>query len=229
MDPRVTLEFAGHRPLERHQDRACVIAAKRLLWRTARQQAADELVEAAHWDPPAALRLLATSPTLVERRASWGESVLEAASHLGNRGLAWRCIEAGAPIDLFAACALGDRRLAMRRFDETSTDARGVHGLPLLHFAIVGGSLEMLDLLLEKGVAINPTRAPVSPLHTAVAIRPLGVIRKLLEAGGDPNAPDSMGATPLDWAVDLHGARSQAARLLVRFGACVVPAAGEAP
>jgi uncharacterized protein len=206
-----------------------VIAAKAAAWRTARQQAADALVMAAHCDPRGAVRLLAANPTLVERRASWGESVLEAASHLGNQGLAWLCIEAGAPIDLFAACALGDRRLAMVRFDATSADARGVHGLPLLHFAIVGGSIEMLDLLLEKGVAINPPKAPVSPLHTAVAMKPVSVIRKLLDAGADANAPDSMGATPLDWAVDLHGPRSLAARMLVRFGARVEPASVEAP
>ena len=206
-----------------------MITALPMQWRTARQQSADELVVAAHCDPVTALELLAASPSLVERRSSWGESVLEAASHLGNQRLAWRCIEAGASIDLFAACALGDRRLAMRRFGATSNDARGVHGLPLLHFAIVGGSLELLDLLLEQGVAINPKRAPVSPLHTAVASKAMSVTRKLLEAGADPNAPDSMGATPLDWASDLQGPRSQAARLLIRFGGIAAPAASAAP
>ena len=155
--------------------------------------------------------------------------MLEAASHLGNQSLAWRCIEVGAPVDLFAACALGDRRLALSRFDVAGRDARGVHGLPLLHFAIVGGNLELLDLLLKNGAAINPPKAPVSPLHTAVAIKPVDVIRRLLDAGADVNAPDAMGARPLDWAIDLHGARSQSARLLVRFGARVESAAGETP
>jgi len=187
------------------------------------------LVTAAHCDPPSAVSLLAANPNLVARRASWGESVLEAASHLGNQGLAWRCIEAGAPVDLFAACALGDRRLVLSRFDAAGRDARGVHGLPLLHFAIVGGNLELLDLLLEDGAAINPPKAPVSPLHTAVAVKPVDVIRRLLDAGADVNAPDAMGARPLDWAIDLHGPRSQAARLLVRFGARVESAGGESP
>ena len=206
-----------------------MIAAKPARCWTARQQAADALVVAAHFDSALAAHLLAVSPSLVERRASWGESALEAASHLGNKTLAWRCIEAGARLDLFAACALGDCRLAMSRFDATSANARGVHGLPLLHFAIVGGSLEMLDLLLEKGVAINPAKAPVSPLHTAVAMTPVSVVQRLLEAGADANAPDSMGATPLDWAIDLQGPRSPAARMLVRFGARSDPAAAGAP
>ena len=205
-----------------------MIAARAPRWRTARQESADTLVVAAHFDSALAANLLAVNPSLVERRASWGESALEAASHLGHKSLAWRCLEAGASLDLFAACALGDRRLVMSRFDATLADARGVHGLPLLHFAIVGGSLEMLDLLLEKGAAINPAQAPVSPLHTAVAMKSVKVVGRLLDLGADANAPDSMGATPLDWAIDLHGPRSPAARMLVRFGARSDPAAAGA-
>ena len=200
-----------------------MIAAKRSARCTSRQEAADALVIAAHVDQAMACRFLLSNPSLVERRASWGESAVEAASHLGSKRLMWRCIEAGAAIDLFTACALGDRRLALNRFKSATVDARGVHGLPLLHFAIVGGNLELLGLLLERGAAVNPYGAPVSPLHTAVAMKPLSVVRMLLEAGADANAPDSMGASPLDWGIDLHGAGAEVTELLVRSGGVFAP------
>ena len=179
--------------------------------------AVDAFVAAAHVRPQLACRMLAAQPGLVHARSSWGEAAIEAASHLGNPGLAWRCIEAGASIDLFTACALGDVRLTMARFEDSRRDARGVHGLPLLHFAIVGGNKDLLETLLRNGAEINPRGAPVMPLHSAVAAGRGETVRRLLEAGADVGAVDSLGATALEWAIDLDGPDSEAAWTVGRF------------
>jgi hypothetical protein len=179
----------------------------------------DAFVTAAHVRPESAARSLAARPPLVALRSSWGETALEAASHLGNKSLAWRCIEAGASADLFAACAVGDLRLAMLRFDSGSRDARGVHGLPLLHFAIVGGNQDLLESLLAGGAEVNPLGSAVTPLHSAVAAGCAEAIKRLLGAGADVDVVDSFGATPMDWAIDLDGREGVAARLIARFTA----------
>lgn len=181
--------------------------------------ASDAFVAAAHTRPQLACRMLAAQPTLVHSRSSWGEAAIEAASHLGNQGLAWRCIEAGASIDLFTACALGDVRLVMARFEDSRRDARGVHGLPLLHFAVMSGSDPLLAFLLAGGAEVNPRDAPVTPLHSAVAAGCGEGVRRLLEAGADVCAVDSFGATALDWAIDLDGPESETARTIGRFAA----------
>jgi len=161
--------------------------------------------------------MLAAQPTLVHSRSSWGEAAIEAASHVGNQGLAWRCIEAGASIDLFTACALGDVRLMMARFEDSRRDARGVHGLPLLHFAVVSGSAQLLAVLLDAGAEVNPRNAPITPLHSAVAAHGDESVRRLLEAGAHVCAVDSLGATALDWAIDLDGPGSETVRTIGRF------------
>lgn len=181
--------------------------------------AVDAFVAAAHVRPHLACRMLAAQPRLVHARSSWGEAAIEAASHLGNQGLAWRCIEAGASIDLFTACALGDLRLTMGRFEGSLRDARGVHGLPLLHFAVVSGSDQLLAVLLAGGAEVNPRDAPVTPLHSAVAAGCGKSVRRLLEAGADVCALDLFGATALDWAIDLDGPDSVSARMIGRFAA----------
>jgi len=163
--------------------------------------------------------MLAARPALVHARSSWGETAIEAASHLGNQGIAWRCIEAGASIDLFTACALGDVRLSMARFEDSRRDARGVHGLPLLHFAVVSGSDQLLAVLLARGAEVNPRDAPITPLQSAVAAGRAESVRRLLEAGADVCAVDAFEATALDWAIDLDGPDSETARTIGRFAA----------
>jgi ankyrin repeat protein len=170
--------------------------------------AVDALVAACHARLALAERILDRDESLSQRQSSWGETPIEAASHLGHKALVWRIIEAGAELDLFAACALADEAAVMSRYNPTCPDVCGVHGLPLLHFAIMGGEAAILKTLLAAGVEINPRRASLPPLHSAVASGRRDLVSLLLDAGADTTACDAYGANALDWARELDGAES---------------------
>lgn len=175
----------------------------------------DSLVAASHGQPALAERILADNENLIQCRSSWGETALQAASHLGHKGLVWRIVEAGAEMDLFSACAVGDEAAAMSRYDLSRPDVRGIHGLPLLHFAIVGGASRVIEALLGAGVEVNPRGSSLQPLHSAVASGRHDLVGLLLDAGADCTARDAYGATALDWAYELDGAASISARQLL--------------
>jgi ankyrin repeat protein len=139
---------------------------------------------------------------------------MDAASHLGQRRLLAALIEAGATPDIFAACAMADLRAVQGRLRFTSLDALGVHRLPLLHFGIVSRDPAMLDMLIDSGVVLNPRGASLSPLHTAVAVGSVPMIRALMEAGVDRSVTDAFGATALDWAYEIEDKGSVLAVML---------------
>jgi ankyrin repeat protein len=165
---------------------------------------ADEFVTLVHDDAEAALAQLERSPALARSAAGWGETAMAAASHLGQRRLLAALIEAGVTPDIFAACAMADLRAVHAQLRMTSLDALGVHRLPLLHFAVVSRDPAMLAMLLDSGVALNPRGASLSPLHTAVAVGSVPMIRALMEAGVDRSMTDAFGATALDWAYEIE-------------------------
>ena len=164
----------------------------------------DEFVNAAHEEPAAAITMLGRNHELGASRSSWGETALEAASHLGHHHLIRRLFEIGVPTDLFSACAIGDRLAVAARLAELPASGCGVHRLPMLHFGIVSRDLGMLALLVDEGVAVNPRGASVPPLHSAVAIGSGPMVEALLGAGADLQATDAFGATALDWATELN-------------------------
>ena len=180
----------------------------------AAQSLDDEFVGLVHDDAGAALARFERSPRLAGAAASWGETALEAASHLGHRRLLAAFIEAGAVPDIFAACAMGDLRAVAGLLPFTRPDALGVHRLPLLHFAVVSRDSAMLDVLLDADVVLNPRGASLSPLHSAVAVGSVPMIRALVEAGVDRSVTDAFGATALDWAYDVEDKGSILAVLL---------------
>ena len=71
-------------------------------------------------------------------------------------------------------------------------------GASVLHYAVMRGNPEILQLLLERGADVNSrTRNGTTPLHTAVLYNRYEVAEKLLDKGADINAPSASGATPL--------------------------------
>ena len=196
---------------------------------TRAQRSADDFVGAAHEDPEAALRLLERRPHLAEAVSSWGETALQAASHLGHRRLLAALVDAGVPFDIFAACAMADRRMIRKLLPFTPADACGVHQLPLLHFAVMSREPAIVEMLLGARVAVNPRAASLSPLHSAVAVGSVPMIRALVVAGVDRSAPDAFGATALDWAYEVEDRGSVIAVLLagcLRRAAEDLPTAG---
>lgn len=71
---------------------------------------------------------------------------------------------------------------------------------PLLT-ALAEKNLEALDVLLEGGAPVEPSDGHVAPLQAAVQLAGGAAVRRLLEAGADPDRPDTRGQTPLHLAV----------------------------
>lgn len=188
------------------------IPARDSIWRTGDD--VDVFVNAAHHEPEVAMGMLRKDRSLATARASWGETALEAASHLGRRELIRRLLGEGAVLDVFAATAMGDREAVLELLPEAGLDACGVHALPLLHFAVMSRDQGMVELLLHEGVHLNPDGASLSPLHSAVAIGSVPMIRALVAAGVDCGATDAFGATALDWAYEVEDRGSVIAVLL---------------
>lgn len=162
----------------------------------------DAFVGAAHDEPSAALAMLAADRDLAAAASSWGETALQAASHLGHRQLLERLVQAGVEIDLFAACAMGDGEAVQALLPGAALGACGVHALPLLHFGVMSRDVAIVEMLLRAGVKLNPEGASLSPLHSAVGIGSVPMIRMLVGAGVDCDVKDAYGATALDWAYD---------------------------
>ena len=162
--------------------------------------------------------LIGCSCSLATEPSSWGESALEAASHLGHHRLLAHLRRIGVRFDIFAACAAGDRDLIASRWRPGLADALGVHYLPLLHFAAVSHDSSIVELLVELGACPNPTGASLSPLHSAVVVGSAPMIGCLLRAGAKLSAVDAFGLTPADWACELWGPDSYVLRELSGTG-----------
>ena len=181
------------------------------------QELVDAFVSAAHDLPSLAIQMLRRDPRLSRATSRWGETALEAASHMGRRDLIGELLRCGARLDAFAASALADKEAVHVLVTLEKFDACGVHGLPLLHFGIVSRDPSVVQLMVEKGVAVNPVRASLPPLHSAVATGQVPAIRTLVFFGADLGATDAYGATASDWALDIHGPRSEEFGLLRRW------------
>ncbi|KAL9596847.1 MAG: hypothetical protein Q9219_005517 [cf. Caloplaca sp. 3 TL-2023] len=86
--------------------------------------------------------------------------------------------------------------------------------------SVLEGSIEGVQRLLGAGraTAKDVTAHGTSLLHLASKTSNLRLIRLLIQEGGDVNAQDVDGDTPLHWAMNRHG-NYEAARLLIENGA----------
>jgi len=100
----------------------------------------------------------------------------------------------------------------------TDMAARNPMKVMPLHSAAAGRNSEIVQLLIERGAAVNERQADdFTPLHAAAQNGDLAIIRLLLEAGADPNLRDAEAKTALTFA--LVEAQTQAVELLRSFGA----------
>jgi ankyrin repeat protein len=119
-----------------------------------------EFVIAGHNSLDKVKLLLAEFPTLLYATWDWGngdfETALEGAGHMGNKEIANHLIGLGARTNLFVLTMLGKTQI-VKPYLETFPqylNARGPHGLTLLHHAQKGGddAKELLDYLQSKGL-----------------------------------------------------------------------------
>ena len=119
-----------------------------------------EFVIAGHSDLIKVNQMLEEFPTLLYATWDWGggdfETALEGAGHMGNKEIANRLIGLGARTNLFVLTMLGKTQIVKTYLDTYPqyVNARGPHGLTLLHHAQKGGddAKELLDYLQAKGL-----------------------------------------------------------------------------
>jgi len=171
----------------------------------AEESVVEELVGNAHGNLARVRELLDVHPAALNLRAPWNETAIEAATQMGNKPIIELLIGRGAPVDLFTACVLGrmDDVKAELEGDPSRVNARGVHDLPALYFAAIGGDLAMAKCLLEGGADINAKAESAAPIHGAVMGGSAEMVRLLLARGADPSLPDYQGRGARRLAEDM--------------------------
>lgn len=163
----------------------------------------QEFVIAGHGDLPKIKTMLAECPSLLNVRHQWEadsyESAIQAAAHVGNVAVAEYLLAHGAPLEICTAAMLG-RTEAVERLlsgDPTLIQATGAHGIPLLPHAALSGSVELVQMLYDRGARQGVSSA----LFNAVNRRHAALARWLLEHGApDLSWKNFEGKTALDIA-----------------------------
>ena len=163
-----------------------------------------DFVIAAHGDFEKVKTMLGENPAMLNEVHDWGDAGLEdalgAAAHVGNRQIAEFLLGQGAPLTICTAAMLG-READVQKFlegDDTLSNARGAHGIPVMIHAAMSGNVSLAELL--KGYGCKEGYA--SGLHGAVAYGHLEMVKWLLENGAadNINQPNWQGKTPLQAA-----------------------------
>ena len=165
----------------------------------ATQAVVDELVGNAHGNLERVEELLEAHPELLNAKATWNETPIEAATQMGNRAIIEFLIARGAPVDFFTGLVLG-------RVDEVTPDranSRGIHDLPALYFAAIGGSIQVAQALLEAGADVNARSQAAAPIHGAVMGRSPDMVKLLLDNGADPSLQDYAGRDARTLALEM--------------------------
>jgi hypothetical protein len=169
------------------------------------QSVVEELVGNAHGNLARVRELLDVHPAALNLKAPWNETAIEAATQMGDKPIIELLIGRGAPVDFFTACVLGrmDEVKADLEADPSRVHARGVHDLPALYFAAIGGDLEIAKRLLDGGADVNAKAESAAPIHGAVMGGSAAMVRLLLEQGADPSLPDYKGRGARQLAEDM--------------------------
>jgi uncharacterized protein len=165
----------------------------------------EELVGNAHGNLARVRELLDAHPAALNMRAPWNETAVEAATQMGNKPILDLLLARGAPLDFFTACVLGrvEQVAAELASDPGRASARGVHELPVLYFAAIGGSSEIAERLLAGGADVNARAEAAAPIHGAVMGGSVDMVRLLLERGADASLPDYEGRGARRLAADM--------------------------
>ncbi|WP_298760472.1 hypothetical protein [uncultured Psychroserpens sp.] len=127
-----------------------------------------QFVAKAHGDFSTVKSMLAKTPSLLNATHDWGggdfETALGAASHIGHTEIAEYLIANGARFNMFSAAMLGDLGIIQQLLVKYPKliDAKGPHGLDLIHHANAGGEKSKLVLeYLKNFKTINVEEMPL--------------------------------------------------------------------
>lgn len=185
----------------------------------AEQKRIDEFVMAAHGEVEKVKAMLSEDPDLLNANATWNETALMAACQMALTPLVEHLLELGAPMDIFAASALGQTAQVAVLLDQSPEliHARGAHGIPLLYYPVAAGQLAVARLLAERGADVNAGEGGITALHGAALFGRTECAAWLLECGAKPNVRTKQGKTPLDMA--RSGEHTAVVQILLQHGA----------
>lgn len=182
------------------------------------QDIINDFVGSAHGSVARVKDLLAQHPSLLNARAVWDESAIEAASQVGSVETADFLLAAGAPTSVCTEAMLGhfDKVKAYLDADPSQANAKGAHGISVLYHAVIRGHKDVAELLLSRGADVNAGEGGSPPIHGAVTFNRADMVEWLLALGANVNAKNHEGKTPLKAA--MEGDKAELGELLKRHG-----------
>jgi ankyrin repeat protein len=183
---------------------------------------AGDVYAAARAGRVAELRALLAAGGDPEQKGPEGDPALRAALLAGEAEAARVLAEAGAAVDLVAACQLGavDRVEAILRADPASVaQVHGEREWTAAFFAAAANRTDVMDVLDRHHAAWTARDAPArrTPLHVAAELGHLDAVRWLLRRGVRPDVRQWTGETPWRSAVRA-GAPAAVLELLATGG-----------
>jgi len=173
---------------------------------------AETFMEAAKAGDVDRLRqLIVEDPGLVGARSPSGETPLMAALYRGHSAVVEALVGAGAPLDIFAAAALGrtDELDAALHGPAGTINSFAYDGWSPLHLAAFFGRRAAALSLLGGGAdvtAVSRNSLRNTPLHAATAGNHSDVALVLIEHGAPVDVRDAGGHTPLHIAAETGAA-----------------------
>ena len=160
--------------------------------------------------------LVTADSSLLEGGGPSGMAPLMLAVYMRQLEIASMLISKGAPVDAFAAAALGDTsRLKIMLADgEANLPEHSADGWTVLHLACFFGHPETVEMLIGLGANVRDHSANAmmnQPLHAAAAGRNKECVSQLLAGGADVNAQQHGGYTA------LHSAAANGDEEIVRM------------
>jgi hypothetical protein len=151
----------------------------------------NPFVTLAHFNFDRVKELAAATPALLDTRASWDETAIEAASHMGLRPMAEWLAERGAAVSTCTAVLLGNAALVKGAIaaDRLVVNERGAHDIAILGYtAYAREQAEIAGMLLEAGANVQGKALGVTALHLAAQKGYLDLAELLIAHGADVNA-----------------------------------------
>ena len=177
-----------------------------------------------HGNFDAVRKLLEEDPHKAFSISTDDELAIEACAHTGNRRVIQLHLDHGAPYSLPTAISMGDGEFARFLLDDDPAriHERGAHDFALMWYAAIGGDqVELAELLLERGVAVDQASLGTTALHWCARRNRPRLARRLVDAGADVHAVgrffERAGQTPL--AVARNGGHSEVVDVLLYAGA----------
>jgi ankyrin repeat protein len=151
----------------------------------------NQFASVAHADLEKVKSLYKEYPALLNTRASWDESAIEAGAHMGRLDIAGFCADAGFAVSTCTAALLGreDMVRAAIAADRRVIHERGAHDLPILAYTIYADQQTAIaDALLKAGADPMVRAFGQTPLHLAAGKGYVEIAALLLDRGADKNA-----------------------------------------